>query len=157
MKIHTSFYMFFIIVICGCVPQAIPDSNRSIVIEPTPVLAEPTATEKNPAPVLSAPDGWLTYEDDDFGFSFFYPPQFEILSDAESLSGWDNGILLLYNGGQSYDIAVQIWDSLEDAEAFYGGEDERLHIFPIGDQLLSVMNITNEADSDAIVESITIW
>jgi hypothetical protein len=68
----------------------------------------------------------------------------------------ENEILLLYNGGQSYDIAVQIWDSTEDMKASYGGEDERLHTFALGTQILSIMNITNEANSETIIESFTI-
>lgn len=94
------------------------------------------------------------YTNEEYGFSFSYPAQFEVLTDADSLAGWEKGVLLLYNGGHSYDIVVQVWDSQNEIDLFYGVNNERLHVFPIGKRILTVMNITLETGSNEIIESL---
>jgi hypothetical protein len=131
-------------------------ATASATFQPPENTATAPAAEETAAPIPPAPAGWLTYENATYGFYFYHPAEFEVLTDEATLYGWENAILLLYNGGQSYDIAVQIWESMEEMNTFYGEEGERLHAFPLGTQILSIMNITNEADSEAIIESLTI-
>ena len=144
------------LVLFACRQNEPAAATASATFQPPENTATAPAAEKTAAPIPPAPAGWLTYENTTYGFYFSHPPEFEVLTDEATLYGWENAILVLYNSGQSYDIAVQIWDSTEDMKASYGGEDERLHTFALGTQILSIMNITNEANSETIIESFTI-
>jgi len=156
-RIYLYLVLISLLSVSGCVWGAPIAANATVTIQPAATAAEPTMAAVPTHQFPPAPDGWLTYINDSYGFYFHYPSQFEVLTDADSLNGWEKAVLLLYTGGQSYDVAVQVWDSLEEMEAFYGGEEERLHVYPLGAQILSVMSITNEAESDAIIESFTIY
>lgn len=148
------FLVFFLLY--GCKQNEPAAATAGATSPPLEITATAPAAEETSAPIPPAPAGWLTYENATYGFYFYHPAEFEVLTDEDTLYGWENAILLLYNGGQSYDLAIQVWDSTEDMKASYGGEEERLHTFPLGSQILSIMNITNEADSEAIIESLTI-
>lgn len=141
----------------GCDIVAPFVTTATAPISQTEVHVMVTAQEATSVPEKAVPEGWLTYEDAEHGFYFHYPPEFEVLTDSDSLYGWENGLALLYNGGQSYDIAIQIWDSAAEMEAVYGRGDARMHVFELGDQLISVMNITNEIDNEGIIASFTVW
>ena len=155
---HNKGLMILVIfmLLSGCsAPPGVSDIATEI-IPATEMQAATMAPEAATTTMVPAPDGWLTYEDAEHGFYFHYPPAFEVLTDADSLYGWENGLVLLYNGGQSYDIAIQIWDSSAEMEAVYGRGDARMHVFEQGSQLISVMNITNEADSEGIIASFSV-
>jgi hypothetical protein len=157
MRKNTLIILIVSMVISGCAGFLPVMATETALIPEPEIPARATMIEAATAIAAQAPEGWLTYDNDAYGFYFHYPPQYEVLTDETNLYGWENGIVLLYNGGQSYDIAVQVWESAEEMGAFYGGEDERLHVYPVGVQIISVMNITNEAESDAIIESFTIY
>lgn len=55
-------------------------------------------------------DKTKTYINDKHNFQITFPADYEALTDKDSLSGWPNAIVLLYNGGQSYDLPIEIWD-----------------------------------------------
>ena len=148
--------LFTALVLSGCGTVVEFDATVTAPALPTEIPDEATVEQAASAPEAAAPEGWLTYEDTTHGFYFYYPPEFEVLTDADSLYGWEKGVALLYNGGQSYDIAIQIWDSAAEMEAVYGRGDARMHVFERSDQLISVMNITNEIDSEGIIASFTV-
>lgn len=57
------------------------------------------------------PQSWKVYKNEQYGFEFSYPETYKVLTDKENLYGWPKAILLLYKGGQSYDLAVEIWNT----------------------------------------------
>ena len=124
-------------------PQPTPEPT------PTPTLPppQPTATEEQPA----IPAGWLTYQNLEAGFEISYPPEYTPLDDETNLYGWPHGLVLLYNGGQSYDIAIEIWDSEQDIVTRYPVEGDRITTFQSGNKFISVFNITQEAENAAVV------
>lgn len=65
----------------------------------------------NPPPEA---DDWPTYISDDHGFSFQYPPTFRRVEDNY---GWPHALvhLIRTNGGQSYDVTVEVWSGENDA------------------------------------------
>ena len=79
---------------------------------PTTVPMQPTDTQPVPsAPAVmpkALPLGWAIYRNEVEGFEISYPASYLALGDAENLYGWANGLLLLYNSGQSYDIAGKL-------------------------------------------------
>ncbi|REG11531.1 hypothetical protein [Pelolinea submarina] len=105
----------------------------------------PTETQK-PA----APDGWLTYQNTLYGFEISYPPEFQSLDDQDSLSGWPNAVVLLYNGGQSYDIAIQVWDSQADLDANFPNE-ARMQTVSANGKIISLFNVTQEPENAAVI------
>jgi hypothetical protein len=113
----------------------------------TPILPQPTATEEQP----TAPAGWLTYQNLNIGFEISYPPNYEALDDEDSLYGWPNGLLLLYKGGQSYDIAIQIWDSQQDLDANYPVEGDRITTVQSGNKIISIFDVTEDSENAAVI------
>jgi hypothetical protein len=86
-------------------PSSTPTSVAVTVASPSPVPV-PTSI---PGPSLKP--GWQLYTNDKYGFEFSHPASYKALTSKDDLYGWEDAILLLYDGGQSYDLAIEIWDS----------------------------------------------
>ncbi len=86
---------------------AVPQPSPIVIASPSPALA-PSPT---PSPTADPTAGWKIYKNTQYGFEFSYPEGYKVLTDSENLYGWPKAILLLYKGGQSYDLAVEVWDS----------------------------------------------
>ena len=124
-------------------PQPTPEPTQA----PTSPPPQPTATDEQPA----IPTGWLTYQNLEVGFEISYPPEYTPLDDETNLYGWPHGLVLLYNGGQSYDVAIEIWDSEQEILTRYPVEGDRITTFQSGNKFISVFNITQEAENAAVV------
>jgi len=72
------------------------------------------------------------------------------------LYGWDNAVALLYDGGQSYDAVVQVWEGMEELESSIPGRLEDMAIFEAGGKLISLFNITGIPEFDAIAATFTL-
>lgn len=116
-------------------------------LQPTDTLPIPTAAPAGP----SIPAGWSTYRNEAAGFEISYPNSYSALDDANSLYGWTNGVVLLYNSGQSYDIAVQLWDSQQDYENALGGQMNNIVIHQAGSRFFTIMDVTQEPENAAII------
>jgi hypothetical protein len=120
-------------------------------------LPEPQAQFNMPSPIKETPEssdipaGWKLYTDPEYGFSFSTPAGYSILTDKENLSGWDNAILLIYNDGQTYDIAVQVWDTREELEKYFSNRIAHVTLFEKSGKLLSVFDVSSEADNTQII------
>lgn len=93
----------------------------------------------------------LTYINDMYGFQLSYSESCDALDDETNLYGWPNGIVLFYCGGQAYDVAVEVWDSIEEYEAKYPSEEYMVE--EIGSQFVTVANITGKETNAEILES----
>ena len=87
--------------------------SPSSKITPTPVLTA------SPSPTSNVPAGWKLYQNTQYGFEFSYPVNYKVLTDSENLYGWPNAILLLYDGGQSYDLPVELWNTEAEYKTKY--------------------------------------
>lgn len=84
-------------------------------IQPTP-----TSTPTPEAlPKTTPRSGWQIYKNQQYNFEFSYPDTYKLLTDKEDLYGWPKAILLLYKGGQSYDLAVEIWNTEAEFKTKY--------------------------------------
>lgn len=98
--------------------------------------------------------GWLTYTDSQYGFSISYPEGYKPLTDKENLYGWPDGLVLFYKGGQSYDIAVEVWNS----EAAYKQKypNENLTAYKLGDKFITLVDLTKEEENQEIISTFKI-
>ena len=112
-----------------------------------PTIQSPTPTQ---APT-ALPAGWALYRNEAEGFEIAYPASYAALDDANNLSGWQKGVLLLYNQGQSYDIAVQVWKSQAEMNSALGADLSRVTIFPTDARIITVMDITQEPDNAGVI------
>jgi hypothetical protein len=86
--------------------------SSSEVSAPTPIptIVETQTFTPTPATPAAKP-GWTTFKNTEYGFEFSHPVAYKVLTDKNDLYGWENAILLLYKGGQSYDMAVEVWET----------------------------------------------
>lgn len=126
-----------------------PASQSNSEQPPVPTAAPPLPTEAPPGP--SIPPGWSTYRNDQIGFEISYPATYQALDDANNLYGWTKGVVLLYNGGQSYDIVIQLWDSQMEYESELSAQMGNVTVQQVGNQFLTITNITQEPENPAVI------
>lgn len=125
--------------------RTVEEPKPIVEVTPTPAASkEPVVVEEEEVPEeeeeeSSVPEGWLAYESTNYGFVISYPDSYEALDDANNLYGWENGIVLLYSGGQSYDIAVEAWDTVAEYESKYPGGN--YVVLQVGGQYLTAVNL----------------
>jgi len=139
---------------CGMLPDINISTNTSEATAPPPAPTEAPPTAAPPA--AAADDGWAVYTNPEAGFRFSYPEGYDVLTDETSLYGWDNAVALLYDGGQSYDAVVQVWEGMEELEAAVPGRLPDMAIFEAGGKLISLFNITGIPEFDAIAATFTL-
>lgn len=104
------------------------------------------------APTSSIPSGWETYTNQEFGFEISHPSSYKALTDEENLYGWPNGIVLLYKGGQSYDLAIEHWKTQSEYENKYKNQTN-VTAKKIGDFYITLLNTNFETEVDEIIET----
>ena len=143
----------------GCLAAESAPEPSLVPVEPKITKITPTVAKADaiPRPAVQVPEGWMIYTNEDLGFSFAYPDNYSVLTDEDNLYGWENGVLLIYDGGQSYDIVVQIWDSIEEPESIYGNRMVDAAVFEKGGQIITVFDITKEADNATIISTFQVF
>ncbi len=120
-------------------------------ISPTTQQTEqPQPTLVTDSPII--PDGWLTYKNEEYGFEISYPEKYKALVDEENLYGWPNAVVLIYGGGQSYDLPIEVWGAPSEYENKYPNA-ENLTVKKIGDKYITLMNVNFEEEVDAIINT----
>lgn len=128
-------------------PQQIPTTIASPSPFSSPTQPLPTSTVS----VTTAPSDWLIYKNSTYGFEIMYPKTYKALDDKNNLYGWPNGIVLFYKGGQSYDIAIQAWNTKEDYEKAYPGGSYEVTVKQVNNKYLTIVNLTKDPQNAEII------
>jgi len=117
----------------------------------------PTQTTQPPKPTVEIsesdiPESWLTYKNEKHGFEISYPNNYKALDDDENLYGWPDAVVLIYSGGQSYDLPIEVWNSASEYETKYPNA-ENLIVKKVGDKYITLMNVNYKEEIDAIIET----
>lgn len=147
-----------VVVIAGAVMMLSGQSQTGVWVSPagTPltstaprVVATPGLEEE----VVGVPEDWLEYMDNTYGFEFAYPPEYEVLTDEEDLYGWENGVALLYGGGQAYDLAVQVWESEEELNSSFETSAYEPQTVEVGGRLFTLTNLNDNEELEAVADT----
>lgn len=121
---------------------------------PTPT-ATPTATptqEASPSASPASVTGWKTYTNTQYGFTLNYPNTYQVLTDSKNLYGWPKAVALLYKGGQSYDLAIEVWDSeAEYKQKYTAGED--VTAFQKNGKAITLLNTNKDSEVARIIST----
>lgn len=115
---------------------------------PTPITKpQPTEMEEN----TNIPSGWLTYKNEVYGFEISYRGNYQALDDETNLYGWPNGVVLIYGGGQSYDLPIEVWDTASEYENKYKLQMDDLTIKKVGNKYITLLNMNHTEEVDQII------
>ncbi len=125
------------------------ENQKEVEKNPSP-LSSPTS-----APTSNIPYGWKTYTSEEYNFEISYPSTYKAMDDANNLYGYPNGIVLIYGGGQSYDLVIEHWSTQSEYENKYKNQSN-ITIKKIGDVYISMLNTNFEPEVDEIIETFKI-
>lgn len=126
-------------------PSPVPTTVSTVSPSSVPISSSTPASSLKP--------GWKLYQNDKYGFEFSYPASFKVLTSKEDLYGWPDAILLLYKGGQSYDLAIEIWDTEAQYKAKYN-DSSILTVFKTKDgKFITLLNQNKDAEVAEIIST----
>jgi len=104
----------------------------------------------------SVPNNLATYKNDTYKFELNYPKEYDLLTTKDDLYGYPNGILLLYNGGQTYDVVVEVWNTKAEIENAYSFMMQNVTIYEVNGKFISLLINSDNAETQAIKNSFKI-
>lgn len=114
-------------------------------VSPTP---SPTASEV-PDPTAN----WKTYSNTKYAFSIKYPSSFQALTNSTDLYGWPKAVVLIYSGGQSYDLPIEVWASKAEYQQKHMNT-QNLKVFTTNDgKYITLVNVNNNPTVDQIIST----
>lgn len=126
-------------------------SEMTVLSSPSP---SPEGTPSPGATTPASPDSfssWKTYKDETLGFQITYPPSFKVTEDKY---GWPKAVLILYQGGQSYDLVIEVWNSESEYLAKYTNQSTgTLTVKQKGSQYFTLLNGNKDATVDQIIST----
>jgi len=137
-------------------PEGTQRATQTVKVSPV-ITPEASATAAQSPSVTPSPTevhmDWLTYTNTTYGFAIMYPKTYQALTDKDSLSGWPNAIVILYNGGQAYDVVIEKWNTEEEYKAKYPQGAYTYIVNKIMDKYITVTSFTNEPDNKGILST----
>ena len=124
-------------------PTITPSPTESELISPSPSLPPTT-------PTSNLPVGWQTYTNSTFAFQISYPSSYQALTDSNNLYGWPQAVVLIYNGGQSYDLAIEHWATQSEYENKYP-QQNNLTVKKVNNSYITLLNTNADPEVDQII------
>lgn len=96
-------------------------------------------------------DSLNTYHDIVNGFTIKFPLNYTVEEDT----AWPNASIILYSGGQSYDLIVQVWNSDAEYKEYYKeyGQLTNMVVKHKDDKTITLFNLNSSDQVDEIIES----
>ncbi len=104
-----------------------------------------------PTPASTPKTGWKVYKNTQYGFEFMYPESYQVLTDSNNLYGWPKAILLLYKGGQSYDMAVELWNTEAEYKAKYTDTSSYTAFKTKDGKFITLLNANKDTEVSEII------
>ena len=87
-------------------------------------------------------------------FEIWYPPSYKALDSQDDLYGYPKGVVLLYGGGQVYDVVIEAWDSQAAYEQEYGPRMSDVTVKKSQDKFITILdNNPGEPENKKVIES----
>jgi hypothetical protein len=74
------------------------------------------------------------------------------LTDKENLYGWPKAIVLIYAGGQSYDLPIEYWTTETEYKTKYKNQTN-LVVKKVGNFYITLVNANLDPEVDKIIET----
>jgi hypothetical protein len=116
---------------------------------PTPVSTVGEVSQKKVVPA-----GWNSYSNTDYNFSISFPSDYKVLTSKEDLYGWPKAVVLLYAGGQAYDVVIEVWNTEAEYKTAHPGEN--LAVYQVNGKFVTVLDQTKNAETESIVNSFSL-
>lgn len=131
-----------------------PDDSTVGRVAPDCEFAPCPTTSPSPTilPTPSVKPGWKIYKNDDYGFEISYPDKYQIVEDKY---GWPKAVLLLYSGGQSYDLAIEAWNSAAEYQNKYKTTNN-LTVKEVKGKFITLLNTNFKDEVDQIIATFKI-
>jgi len=131
----------------------INNKTKIEVSEISPAQPETTSTPSaTPKIQTNIPNGWRTYKNEKYAFQISYPSNYKALDDKNNLYGWPNAVVLIYSGGQSYDLPIEVWNSVTEYQTKYKNEPN-LIVKKVGDKYITLINVNGTPEVDKIIST----
>lgn len=133
--------------------EGAPSSSPSNVPTPSPStpVTSPSSSASSPSP--SPVSDLSVYKNDKYGFEISYAKPFKALSSKDDLYGYTNGVVLLYTGGQAYDVVVEVWDTKAAYESEYQFRLSDVTVFESKGKFVTLLDNAKTPESKKIIES----
>lgn len=121
----------------------------------SPTMPSPTASSSSatPVPTTAVTSDLSVYKNAKYGFTVAYPKPYKVLDSKDDLSGYPKGVALLYTGGQSYDIVIEVWDTKAEYEANYEARVSDLKVVESKGKFITIFDNTGSPENQKIIES----
>lgn len=120
-------------------------------IAPVTATVAPTSTAIPTSTPPTVPSGWQTYTNSQYGFSISFPPDYKALTDKDNLYGWPKAVVLIYAGGQAYDVVIEVWNTEGEYKAAHPGEN--LTVYEIDGKFVTAFDQTKNAETESIINT----
>lgn len=115
-----------------------------------PISTSISSSTPSPTGTPSPKESLETYKNTAYGFELKYPKTFKIVEDKY---GWPKAVLLLYKGGQSYDLAVEVWSSEEEYKQKYSSDLYDFTVKEKNGKFITLLNVNKEAEVAQIIST----
>lgn len=148
-----SILLIIAVAIAGLFYFQIQKLSKQLTENKPPVATSTPTPTQTPLPVPTLKPGWKKYINEKYSFEFTYPEKYKVLTNSTDLYGWPKAILLLYKGGQSYDMAVEIWDSEAEYKQKYNSQTYDFSVFKSDSKFITLLNTNKDTEVTEVISS----
>jgi len=123
---------------------------------PSEALCEGGPCPSPQTQLFSSKPGWQIFTNAQYGFQISYPATYQALTDPDNLYGWPKAVVLFYAGGQSYDLPIEVWNSVAEYEAKYQPGMTNLTVKQVKGKYITLVNSNLSTEVDEIIATFKI-